>query len=49
MRRIEGVGKEIRESVTGGGGVVNWFGWDILLVLESEWKTRTGHAVRERA
>jgi hypothetical protein len=54
MRRMEGVGKEIRESWTGGGGVVKLGEVDIVGELsdfcdrEGIWKTRTGQAVRER-
>jgi hypothetical protein len=54
IRRIEGVGKEIRESWTGGGGMVKLGEVDIMEELrvrldrEGVWKTRTGQAVRER-
>jgi len=52
MRRMEGVGKEICESLTVGGGVVK-VDVDILGSAEArEWgrvlKTRTGQAVWER-
>jgi hypothetical protein len=53
MRRMEGVGKVIRESWTGGGGFVK-FGVDIVKELwdfwsrEGVWKMRTGQAVWER-
>jgi hypothetical protein len=49
ISRIEGVGKLIRESWTGGGGVIKLVifaevGWG----CESVWKIRTGQAVWER-
>ena len=46
--RICGVGKEIRESWTAGGGVVKVDFVDILLVREGVRKARTGMAVWER-
>jgi hypothetical protein len=48
MRRIEGVGKEIMLSWTGGGGVLNCGCCDILCGWREEGrKTRTGQGVRE--
>jgi hypothetical protein len=49
ISRIEGVGKLIRESWTGGGGIIKLVifaegGWD----CEGVWKIRTGQAVWER-
>ncbi len=50
IRRMEGLGKEVRMKGWVGGGVVK-FGADIaddLEVRDRVWKTRTGQAVRER-